>query len=323
MANRTTAATELSQILQLLPLAARRQGVTLDELAQELALTREEVVNRLETVALRADYHQAGPGDETQIVMEAERVYVWTTGGFRRPARFSPLESLALGLGLRVLAAERGEEAAGPILALAERLEATLAGMERGAWEEQLAMHPGQGNAAIRAALLEAAQTGRRCEVLYLKPGAEQPDRREIEPYVAVVAAGTWYLLARCCRNDAVRAFRLDRIARVTPTETTYQVPADFDPSEYVRGGKVFRAAEETEVVVRYSPRIARWIVEKGPVEPCADGSVIVRYRVADPRWLVRHVLQYGCDAEVLAPAEYRERVRSAVERLRSTALVG
>jgi proteasome accessory factor C len=320
MVKGATAADQLSRILHLLPLATREQGVSLDRLAAEVGLEREQVVEDLHVVATRADYHRAGPGDDTQIVVEADRVYVWTTGEFRRPARFSPAESLALGMGLRVLAAEQGEEQGTRVLALAERLESTLAGVERERWEEHLALDAGQGSGTTRAALLEAARTRRCCELLYLKTGAERPEHREVEPYVAVVAAGVWYVLARCQRSDGVRAFRLDRIIGVAPGEERFEVPADFDPEQYLRGGRVFHAAEEAEVVVRYSPRIARWIVEKGPAEACADGSVVVRHRVADPRWLVRHVLQYGSDAEVLEPAEFRERVRAAVGRVRGAA---
>jgi len=35
--------------------------------------------------------------------------------------------------------------------------------------------------------------------------------------------------------------------------------------------------------------------------------------KVADPAWLVREVLQYGAEAEVLEPESLREAVRGAV----------
>jgi predicted DNA-binding transcriptional regulator YafY len=64
---------------------------------------------------------------------------------------------------------------------------------------------------------------------------------------------------------------------------------------------------------VRYSPRIARWISEREgrALEP--DGSLIMEHPLADLDWAVRHVLQYGPDAEVLGPPEVR---RAIVERL-------
>jgi predicted DNA-binding transcriptional regulator YafY len=316
MSERPGADDQLTRILQLLPRAARRQGVTLAELAEELELQPEQVVADLTAVASRGDYHLAGSGEDTQIVIEAERVHVWTKGEFRRPSRLSPAEALALGTGLRVLAAEQQEPQRAQTLALAARLESGLAGMKREAWEEHIALGAGQGSGATRTALLEAARERRRCEIHYLKAGAAQPERRQIDPYVLVAAAGFWYALACCGRSGQVQAFRLDRILSAAPGDETFEVPADFDPAGHLHGDKVFRAAEETEVVVRYSPRIARWIVEKGPAEPRPDGSVVVRHRVADPRWLVRHVLQYGRDAEVLEPAEYRRIVADSVARL-------
>ena len=69
---------------------------------------------------------------------------------------------------------------------------------------------------------------------------------------------------------------------------------------------------------VRYGPRIARWLLERGAGEADDDGSVVVTHEVADPRWLVRHVLQYGPDAEVLEREEVRGLVREGAERVAS-----
>jgi predicted DNA-binding transcriptional regulator YafY len=153
----------------------------------------------------------------------------------------------------------------------------------------------------------------RRCRIRYVKAGAAEPDDRHFEPYVVVSASGVWYVLARCCRGGAVQAFRLDRILDAQVEDATFGVPDDFDPKHFFADGRVFRAAAETTVSVRYSPRIARWIEERGPVERCDDGSVVVHHRVADPRWIVRHVLQYGPDAEILGPPGFRELVWAAV----------
>jgi len=76
----------------------------------------------------------------------------------------------------------------------------------------------------------------------------------------------------------------------------------------------VFRGDETLEVRVRYSPAVARWIGEQEAVEPAPDGFLTLTHSVADPHWIVRHVLQYGPEAEVLDPAEARGWVRDAVE---------
>ena len=57
---------------------------------------------------------------------------------------------------------------------------------------------------------------------------------------------------------------------------------------------------------VRYSPRIARWIAEREGVEIDPDGSLTMEHPLLDVQWGVRHVLQYGPDAEVLEPTEVK-----------------
>ena len=110
-----------------------------------------------------------------------------------------------------------------------------------------------------------------------------------------------------------MRVFRLDRVLEAEPTAETFEIPAGFDPADYVEEGAVFRAGEEVEAVVRYSRRIARWIAEREEAEEGPDGSVIVRHRVADPRWIVRHVLSYGPEAEILEPTEMRGLARETL----------
>jgi predicted DNA-binding transcriptional regulator YafY len=64
-----------------------------------------------------------------------------------------------------------------------------------------------------------------------------------------------------------------------------------------------------TGIKVRYSPRIARWIAEREGVAPSEDGSLTLEHPLADTAWGVRHVLQYGPDAEVLEPVSLRDEI--------------
>ena len=68
-------------------------------------------------------------------------------------------------------------------------------------------------------------------------------------------------------------------------------------------------------MTVRYSPRLAKWIARHETGELRENGSLVVEHRVADMRMALRHVLQFGPEAEVLEPAELREEI---VARLRA-----
>lgn len=314
MAERVTAEEQLERILLVLPLAAREGGARLDELAGRLGVEPRQVLRDLEEVTARAYYHPAGGAEAIQILVERERVTVWTGGEFRRPVRLSPREALALGLGVRALAAER--EAAGreALLALAARLEAELASRPAAELLPRFALD--SDDDAVRGLLADSARDRQRVRIRYLKPGATSPVERVICPYVLVYAEGAWYVLAYCSKREGVRVFRVDRVLEGSRAGGGFDVPPDFDPAEYVTAGRLFRADEDLAVRVRYSPRIARWITERVECELAPDGSAVVCHRVADPRWLVRHVLQYGPDAEVLEPAQFRELVAAAAGRV-------
>jgi len=315
----TTAAEQLERVLYMIAAASGKAGRSLQELAEVLGVTPAQAARDLEEVTARAYYLRPGPIDEFQITNDGRRVHVWTKGQFRRPVKLSPLEALALGLGLRVLAAGAAGSAARreELLAFARRLERDIASAPPQELLERFAVDDGTpGDGSVRAVLRRAAGARRRCRIVYLSSGRTRPEERVVCPYVLGFANGAWYLIAHCTMREDVRLFRLDRVVEAEVVDGTFEVPEDFDPGAYIAGGRLYRAGEEVEAVVRYSPRIARFVRERGPVEEQSDGSVVVRLRVSDPSWLVRHVLMHAPDAEVVGPAELRAAVARAAERV-------
>lgn len=336
MAERTTTQTRLERLLYILPAAARQDGARLDELARALGVQPAEVLRDLEEATARAYYQPAGSVDSFEILIEGDRVRVWSPSEFKRPVRLSPHEALALGLGLRTLAAEAEEPRRAEILALASRLELELSPMlpdvgwgmtSRSVGSEadhspDVAAEPSigyeieLGEDGFRGVIAEAVQLRRRCRFVYLKPGAASPQEREVDPYTLVYAQGSWYVLGRDAERRAVRVFRMDRILEASLTDAVFDAPATFDPGEYLSAGGVpYRAEGGDHAVVRYSPRVAPRVAEALSREANADGTIEVRHDVSDPGWVVRHVLQYGGEAELVEPQDLRERVATAAVR--------
>lgn len=323
MAERTTAESRLERLLYILPAASREEGATLDELANALGIAPSEVMRDLEEATARAYYHPAGSVESFQILVEGGRVRVWSPSEFRRPVRLTPREALALGLGLRTLAAEAEEPRRSAILALAARLETDLAPPAPGeaavaGSDEAVAPYQVElGDDGFRGAVAEAAQLRRRCRIVYLKPGDDAPRERLIEPYALVYAGAGWYTLGRDVDRDAVRVFRMDRILDAELTDECFELSADFDAEAHLgAGGVPYKPEGASQALVRYSPRVARWVAEAVDRSLQPDGALVVRHDVADPRWLVRHVLQYAGEAELLEPQEMREHVARAARRV-------
>jgi proteasome accessory factor C len=312
---------QLERVLHAIPFATRPGGASLDELAEELGVPAKRVLADLEEVTARAYYLE--PPLDIEISIEKDRVTVWTTGEFRRPVRLMPREALALTLGLRILAEGAEATRTAALRTLATRLDVGLASFPAEALAEGFALGAGDpaGGGALDL-LREAARERRPCRLRYLKPADVEPEPRVLHPYALVHAGGRWYALGRSAEAGAVRAFRLDRVLDVQPLDGTFDVPAGFDPADHVQSdgplaGGVFRADETLEATVRYAPRIARWIEERGAVTRRDGGAVEVRHPVADPGWLVRHVLYHGPDAEVVGPPEMRDLLRQRVEQIR------
>lgn len=306
---------QFERILYLVPAAGGKDGRPIAELAEALGVTPEQVLQDLEDVTARAYYHPAGSVDALQITIDGDRVCVWTTGEFRRPVRLGPLEALALALGLRTLAATEPQRREA-LVDFARRLEHAVASRPPEELLQRFAIDDGAPDDDVFATLRKAAADRRRCRIRYVASGSTEAEARVICPYTIAWANGAWYAIAFCTTRGDIRLFREDRVVEAVLLDESFDPPVDFDPSVYIRDGRIFRADEEVEVAVRYSPRIARWIREKGPVEERDDGSVVVRHAVADPRWLVRHVLRYGTEAEVLEPEEYRRLVAATARRI-------
>jgi len=308
-----TAGEQLERILYLLPLASRDGGVPLTEAAERLGVGVETLQRDLEEVTSRAFYHPAGGADEMQILLEANNLKVYAHKKFDRPSRLSGREMLSLAIGLRAAAGEAPPGVSSEIGDLAHRIEIELAVSAGHGEEERYEIDEGdREGAALRGLLKDAARSRTRCRFRYLKPDGSEPEVREVDPYSVVYGSGRWYVIGYCHLREAVRAFRVDRLLEARVVDAVYTVPENFDPADHVSAGRVFRSESDEEVIVHYSTRVAPWIREQGPFEEMDGGGVSVRFSTADPGWVVRHVLQYGPEAEVVEPLAVREMVMAA-----------
>ncbi len=312
-----TAGEQLERILYLLPLASREGGVPLTEAARRLGVSVGTLQRDLEAVTSRAFYHPAGGTDEIQILLEANRLKIYSHRKFDRPARLSGREMLSLAVGLRAAAGEAAPDMSTEIRDLAHRIEIELAVSSAHGEENLFEIDEGDHEgAALRTLLKDAARSHTRCRILYLKPDDPKPEERDVDPYSIVYGSGKWYVIGYCHLRKAIRAFRVDRLLRASVLEFDFAVPEDFDPAAYVSGGRVFRSDAEEDVLVHYSVRVTPWVREHGPIEELEGGGVSVRFTTADPGWVVRHVLQYGPDAEVVEPLAVRDMVAEAAATL-------
>jgi proteasome accessory factor B len=155
----------------------------------------------------------------------------------------------------------------------------------------------------------------RRLVIRYASASSGRTLDRAVDPCRVLNLRGAWYLVAWDERRRAVRDFALQRIRGVTLTTQPAERAAQFDLERYVADAfGIEKGRRPVQVAIRFSPQQARWIRERpwhrsARVQERLDGGCVLRMRVAVTSELVRWVLQYGPDAEVLKPKSLRDQV--------------
>jgi predicted DNA-binding transcriptional regulator YafY len=167
----------------------------------------------------------------------------------------------------------------------------------------------------IFAEMLSALRQRRCALIRYRSLNSGRTTDRRVCPYHVFNHRGDWYVAAWDEKRAAVRDFALHRIRRITITTKIFEIPSDFDPRAYLGAAfAIEKGGRPTEVVIRFTPRQARWIRERkwhstARVQGLLDGGCVLRVRVAGLSEVQRWVMQFGADAEVLAPVSLRKKV--------------
>ena len=309
-----TAAAQLRRILALMPEVADGEPHPIGDVAARLGVSRDVLFADL--VSLTERFDEPGAFVEgVSIEWENDSLSV-VTPHFRRPMRLTMRELCALELGLSMLRREWPMEERPAIDRALERLRGAITKLPTNEMLDGVlaadAHAPGDEHLPV---IRQAITDHRKLSLAYRSGASTETTERTIEPYRLVFASGMWYLVARTDGSDDVRFFRLDRVESVTVKGESFEPSTALTESAPTEG-RMFSAETNDDMTVRYSPRIARWIAEREDGEYESDGSFVVRHPLADVSWGVRHVLQYGTDAEALTPPELRAAIAEALGRM-------
>jgi proteasome accessory factor C len=298
-----TAAAQLRRMLHLIPRLADDEDHALDTVAAAAGTTPKELLKDLVAISDRFD----APGafvEGVSILVEEQTVSVHANH-FHRPMRLTMPELCALELGLTLLRRERTPAEQAPIDRALARLQLTISNVPTNDRHEgtRYADLADAGSAAHLTVLRSAVRDHRKVRLRYRAGGATGSTTRTISPQSLAYAEQMWYVVSTS--DEGLRVFRLDRVEEVEATTEEFQ-PDTAIAGRVLEEGHVFEWDTARKMTVRYSPRIARWVAEREGKALAADGSLTLEHPVADDSWAIRHVLQYGSEAELLSPPELR-----------------
>ena len=307
------AAAQFQRLLHVIPRIADGQDHRIDELANAIGTDAETVLKDLYSLVLRFDV-SGGFVEGVQLHLASDFVSA-TTNHFKRPMRLTVPELRALELGLSVLRNQRPPDEHAVLERAVARIRALLPTLPA----EDLEIQLGEARLAsmdrwgLIVPIRQAHAERRALRICYRKSGADADDMRVVHPYAMIAANGTLYVVAHCTREDALRLFRLDRMWEADVLPSSFDVPSEFSVDNVLADHKAMLAGEHETMTVVYSPRIAPWIAEREGFAVVPGEPLVVEHPLADEEWAVRHVLQYGTEAEVVVPEVVRERVRVVV----------
>jgi proteasome accessory factor B len=222
--------------------------------------------------------------------------------------RLEPDEAAVLALAARVWRrAELAGAAAGALLKLrAAGVEAEETG--------QPGIEPRLTGEAAFGPLWEAVRDRRPVTFAYRAFGRSEPQQRRLEPWGVVNRHGRWYVAGWDRGRNAIRVFRLGRIAgavKFCGPVGRVTVPEGTDVRELVRDWDSAPAQEHTALLrVRAGGGVGlrRHAVSVQPDES-APGWDLVTTRFADLGWFADYAASFGPDVVVLDPPDLREAV--------------
>lgn len=303
---KSTAADQLRRILLVIPRVADGEPHSIADIAARAGVPFETLLRDLQTLSERLDV-PGGFVEGVGIYIDEDSVSV-IASQFKRPMRLTMQELSALELGVAVLRATRPpheHETLDGVLDKLRRAMSPAPGNDARDGVEH-AVLGGTGDLTHLATLRQGRRRQQKVSLRYVRGDGSDGGDRIVSPYSIFFSSGVWYVAAHCESSDALRIYRVDRITSAELTGMSYEMPADFVLDDILRDGRPLTGEPLTTMRVRYSARIARWIAEREKVAPEADGSLTLDHPVHDEEWALRHVLQYGPDAELLSPPELR-----------------
>jgi proteasome accessory factor C len=296
-----TSQAQVRRLLSLVPYLREHDGAVLTEVAQAFGISESTLREDL-NVLWMCGLPGLAPGDLIDIDMDAVEgegvIHLSNADYLPRPLRLSADEALALVLGLRTL-----REIAGP----GEREAVDRALKKLGAAgdlsvADQATVRVTAAREGIQARVTDGLQRRKRLDLTYDVASRAETTRRMVDPLRVFVLEGYGYLEAWCYSAQALRTFRLDRIAAVEVTDVDVEAH-DVELRDLTSGW--FERLRDSPLVTLELQPWAAWVAEYYPTETVSrteDGRLVVALRVTDPAWLRGLLLRLCGGARALAP---------------------
>jgi len=163
-------------------------------------------------------------------------------------------------------------------------------------------------------AIREATLKGNLIRMRYSASSGKEDTEREIEPLGLIFSDRFWYVVAYCRLRKAVRTFRTDRIRDLRVLDERFPPRKDFSIQDYISRDQSGdrRRGQGIPVKILFSPESAAKAKKAVPwrivgEETIPEGGVVLIVMVEDFSWIIKWILSFGKEAEVMEPQSLKD----------------
>ncbi|MDH4225861.1 MAG: WYL domain-containing protein [Deltaproteobacteria bacterium] len=179
-----------------------------------------------------------------------------------------------------------------------------------------------EGKKEILAGLLEGLYNTLGCAITYQAPSAEKGEPLTIEPYQMFEYNGGIYCYCYVRERDDIRTLAVERIAALTVGERFIRRPEVNSRIEEKRSN-AFRIMDDGDFIpvrVRFSAKQAPYVMERvwhesEVKETAPDGRLTLTFTAKGKFEIIRWVLGWGAECEVLEPPDLRKDVAQTLKQ--------
>ncbi|MCP4218196.1 MAG: WYL domain-containing protein [bacterium] len=171
--------------------------------------------------------------------------------------------------------------------------------------------------------VLQSLKRNLKLKITYRSVFTKEVSHRVINPLHLILYSGNWHIIAYCELKKGIRDFALSRIKdihildeRIIDDYKSLNIKENLDEAY-----GIFFEGTKKKVVLKFNERIADYVREQVwfPMQTIREvdgGGLLLTFYVTDYREIVREVLSFGDDVEVLEPGELREQIHKSIRTL-------
>lgn len=290
-----------ARLLNLVPYLVVHQGIDLEDLAKEFAVSRNQLIEDLNTLWM-CGLPGYTPLELIDLSFDSGYVTIGNAETLQQPRSLTSDEVLTLVLGLGYLLDQMDPDQntlAIAIEGLITKLAASL-GLPIQVHAEATI------SAAMRATINKAIYDRSAVVISYHSMTRDVVTERSIHPLEFSVDNEVEYLLAYCEHSAGYRTFRLDRILDIAPSGSSAQ--PNFAPSRPEQDKKV-----KVEIAITSRLRDASERFHLPLEQVIQERAIQVESFSTD--WIIREVMSFGGEVRLQPPNFERQMVRQRAQR--------